>query len=354
MRPNVGRSPKVASVVALIALAHSPPPVRAQGCEPIRFTTPIELGGAGQAYQRHHQWRLTLAYRRLHSTDFYVGNSQDPAHGPGGQAPVFNINTFIADVAYAPTDRLHLRVSVPYSTGSVSHLWADGQEHQQRASGIGDVTVAGDAWLFAPRTHENGNVSFGLGIKAPTGSHARPSQFYTATGPVDFPADQTIQPSDGGWGIALQAQGFQRFAENWFGYASGSYTANPRAQTEVTNSPTSTVHWSVPDVYSASLGTAVTVFPGQGISASLGLRFDGIPKNDLFGGGDTTTIKRTSKIVYADPGVSLRQGRSLFTLNMPVRLHVNRIKSGLEERSGAVNGGGFAKYLLFGSYAYSF
>ncbi|MEO5824331.1 MAG: hypothetical protein ABIR59_00405 [Gemmatimonadales bacterium] len=352
---TVRRIHLVAAFVTLGAVAHPSRQILAQGCEPIRFTTPIDLGGGGQAYQGAHQWRFTLAYRRLHSSDWYIGTERNNSLAPGGQSPVFNINTFIGDVSYAPTDRLRLRVSVPYSTSSFSRIWPDAVEHEQSASGIGDVTVAGDLWLFNPRAHENGNLSLGLGVKAPTGSHTKPSQFYTAGGPVDFPADQTIQPGDGGWGITLQAQGFRRFAENWFGYASASYLANPKDQTEVLFNPTSTVHWSVPDVYSARVGTAVSVLPAQGITVSLGLRMDGIPKNDLIGGGDSTTIKRTSNILYGDPGLSLVQGRSTFTLNMPVRLHINRIKSGLEERStgpAGVNGGGFAKYLLFLSYGY--
>ena len=51
----------------------------AQGCTPIRFTTPIDLGGEGQAYQRAHQWQFTLAYRRLHSNQFFMDSSQDPS-----------------------------------------------------------------------------------------------------------------------------------------------------------------------------------------------------------------------------------------------------------------------------------
>ena len=65
---------------------------------------------------------------------------------------------------------------------------------------------------------------------------------------------------------------------------------------------------------------------------------------------DELTVKRTPQIIYADPGLSLRRGRTNFTLSVPIRLHVNRTKSGLEERTpNAVNGGGYAKYLTFAS-----
>ena len=88
---------------------------------------------------------------------------------------------------------------------------------------------------------------------------------------------------------------------------------------------------------------------------ALGGRLDGIPKNDLFGGGDTTAVKRTSQIIYADPGLSLSRGKSSFTLSVPIRLRANRFKSGLEERTaGATAGGGYAKYLIFASYSYRF
>ena len=327
----------------------------AQGCEPIRFTTPINLGGEGQAYQRAQQWQFTLAYRRLHSNEFYVGTSQDPTKGPGGQAPTFDIHTFVADIGYSPTDRLQLNVSLPFSTASLSRLgWGTGNptRHGQRATGIGDVSAMGALWLLNPKSHQNGNVSVGLGFKAPTGSHTKSSWFYSATDSVEFPADQTIQPGDGGWAINLQTQAFQRVFEGLYAYGFGAYMANPRAQTEVTINPTSPVRWSVPDVYQARLGAAYSVWPDQGLTVSLGGRLDGIPKNDLFGGGDTTAVKRTSQIIYLDPGLSLNRGRSSITLSVPIRLHVNRMKSGLEERTLSQNGGGFAKFLVFDSYTF--
>jgi hypothetical protein len=326
-----------------------------QGCEPIRFTAPVSLGGEGEAYQPARQWQLTLAYRRLTSNEFFVGTRQNSALGPGGQAPVFRIHTVVADVGYSINDRYRVRVSVPMSSGSVRRIYADKASHQQTARGLGDVSVMGEGWLLAPRTHASGNISFGLGVKVPTGSHTVGSQFYTASGAVDFPAEQTIQPGDGGWALLLQTQAFRQVTERLFGYGFASYMVSPKARSDVRITPNTGQYWSVPDVYSARLGAAFSVLPDQGLSVSLGGRVDGIPVRDLLGGGDDSTIKRTSHILYADPGLSLARGRSMFTLSVPYRLAVNRKRSLFEQQSStAVNGGGFAKYLVFASYTHRF
>ena len=171
---------------------------------------PISLGAEGEAYQPHHEWKATLAYRRLFSNQWFVGTERNDALAPGGSAPIFEIHTGIFDLAYALSDRITVRASVPFSRASLTRTWGDGQQHTQRASGFGDISVQGEAWLLEPRSHERGNVSIGLGLKAPTGSHSKPSQFYQASGPVDFPADQTIQPGDGGFAILTQFLAFRR------------------------------------------------------------------------------------------------------------------------------------------------
>ncbi|HEX6643400.1 MAG TPA: hypothetical protein VF037_01920, partial [Gemmatimonadales bacterium] len=224
---------------ALVALAGtaglgtSPGSLHAQGCEPIRFTTPVSLGGEGEAYQPSREWRVTLAYRRLISNQWFIGSEENGSLAPGGVAPEFRVHTFVADVAYSFSDRFRARVSVPFSTGSLSRIWPDGVRHDQEASGIGDISVQGELWLLEPRTHGRGNVAVGLGVKAPTGSHTKPSQFFTASGPVDFPADQTIQPGDGGWAILTQVQGFRQLSEAVSLYGFGSYMISPKAHTEV-------------------------------------------------------------------------------------------------------------------------
>jgi len=74
--------------------------------------------------------------------------------------------------------------------------------------------------------------------------------------------------------------------------------------------------------------------------------------HDLLGGGDDVTIKRTSYVVFADPGLSVTRGKGMVTLSVPYRLRVNRQKSLFEQRTNGLNGGGFAKYLIFASYSH--
>lgn len=330
--------------IATVAFAGG---LNAQGCEPIRFTTPVGLGGKGEAYQRDQQWRFTLAYRRLFSDQFFVGSTQSTT----GKPPVFNINTFVGDVAYAPSDRLLLHLSVPVQTGSESRTRADGQVHAQSVSGIGDVTVIAETWLLAPKTHDRGNISLGLGFKAPTGSISKASTDWTATGStVPVTASQLIQPGDDGWAILPSVRAFRQIGKYTYIYANGSYMVSPKAQSAAV--AFSTVHWSVPDSYSMSGGAAFSVLPDQGLSVSLGGRLDGTPLRDLIGGGDDNTVKRTFQVVFVDPGATWSHGKDSFTLSVPVRVHVNRFQSVTERKFNAPGAGGFAKYLVFASYSH--
>lgn len=350
----------VTTLVGAVSLLLMPSEVRSQGCEPIRFTVPVSLGGEGEAYQPGREWRATIAYRRLLSNQWFIGTERSDSLAPGGSAPVFEIHTAIVDLAYAFTDRVRARLSIPFSTGSLARTWADGQHHEQTASGVGDISLQGEAWLFSPRTHERGNIALGLGVKAPTGSHTKPSQFYTASGPVDFPADQTIQPGDGGWAILTQLQAFRQLNERASLYAVGTYMVSPKDQSDIKGSPgpgPTFFYWSVPDVYSLRAGAAFNVLMDQGLSVSLGARLDGIPVRDLIGGGDENTIKRSSRITFVEPGLSYTRGKDNLTLSVPWRVKVNRVKSLTEQMPGAsptANAGGFAQYLVLASYSHRF
>ena len=147
------RAPKTLAITLLVAAVLTATRISAQGCEPIRFNTPVSLGGQGEAYQRQNEWRVTLGYRYLYSNEYFVGTADASSRGPGGQSPVLKINTLVADVAYAPTERYQIHVGVPFSRGSSTSIWPDKLSHTQSVSGIGDISVLGEGWLLSPKTH---------------------------------------------------------------------------------------------------------------------------------------------------------------------------------------------------------
>ena len=59
-----------------LVIGLTPKSAWAQGCEPIRFVVPVNLGAEGEAYQPSREWRATIAYRRLLSNDWFIGTEQ--------------------------------------------------------------------------------------------------------------------------------------------------------------------------------------------------------------------------------------------------------------------------------------
>jgi len=349
---NRSQQPRTAAILVAVAALSGSLVERsvAQGCEPIRFMTP-NAGLQNWSLQQAGQWKLALGYRYLYSDQWFVGSTEDSQRAPGGQSPVIRTNTFVADVEYAFSDRLAVHVSVPFSTGTIRRVYPayDAELHEQEASGIGDMTVSADLWLMEPSSHQTGNLAFGLGVQLPTGRNEVASSFYTANGPVPFAADQAIQPGGGGWALSLQTRAFLRLFERGFGYLSGAYAFTPEASTNVSWQPGREL-WAVADGYSGRLGLAYSLLPDAGVSVSLGGRIDGTPVRDVLGGGEEA-YRRPGYVVYADPGIALSRGRNYLSLNLPLRLHANRLKNTLEQESGQLNGGGFAKALIFLTYS---
>src|SRR6266568_3713284 len=288
---------------------------------PIRFTSP-SLGGQRQAFLQRGEWELGLGYRHLYADDYFVGDRIDASQAPRGQPQIYDIHSIAASMAYALSDQVSVHLTVPFQTGTNSRVHPDGVRHVTSATGIGDVSVMGRAWLLDPASHRFGNLALGLGVKAPTGDNAVKGDF--------------------------------RLAEGLFAYLYGLYQLTPREKTNVTWTPTSPV-LSVHDVYDARLGLAYAVWPRAGISASLGARVDGVPVRDLIGGSEG--YRQPGYVLFLDPGASASWGKETVTVSVPVRLHaryeqnVNDLRNGPGPRG---NHGDLAAYLVFLGYARRF
>jgi hypothetical protein len=322
---------------------------------PIRFTSP-SLGGHRQVVLGQGEWEAGLSYRRLTADDWFVGSEITPSASPGGQPNLFNINTLDFSLAYAVTSRLSLRLTVPFTTGTNSAIHGDGLRHERSATGVGDINLVGNYWLRDPVVHQAGNVGFGLGLKAPTGSNHKEDEFGLPSGVIQFPVHPGVQPGGGGWGILVEAQAYQRLAGALSGYLFGAYQMSPQAVTDVPFSPTAPGSLlSVNDVYHARAGLAYALWPQAGVSVSLGGRIDGIPVRDLIGGDEG--FRAPGSIIFLDPGLSIARGKGTFTASVPVRLR-GTFKQNLNDQAGGPppsgDRGDLASYLIFLGYAHRF
>ncbi len=320
------------------------------------------MGGHGEAQStdlRAHEWQVALDYRYLHADQFFFGGqATTPPQQFFGQPLFIYVHSVNLNVTYATSDRFSLRLTVPVSYGSQSRFYQDSARHVARAGGIGDIGLVGNAWLLDPATHAKANLALGAGVKIPTGNNEfTATHFLKGGGSLQFPVDQAIELGDGGWGVILQGQAFRQVAPRTFAYFTGSYLLSPRDQTDVMRAPpgemNSTVHISVPDVYTGRLGVSYGLAPEQGLSVSLGGRVDGIPYHDLIGKSDG--FRRPGYIVFVDPGVALERGQGTFTLSTPIRVAAHLATASQSKLSGGTIGAGdLAGVLFFVGYARRF
>lgn len=320
---------------------------------PVRFTTPSLGGQNGQDVGRH-EWQIGVAYRRLTADKWFVGHDVRPDFAPFGKPLTLSINSADVTVRYGLTSRANLALTLPFSRGVQTRYYADGQPHSVSASGLGDVNLIANFWLADPPAGPNRNLAIGVGVKAPTGNNKSIDDFFTMSGTTRAPVDQSIQLGDGGVGIILQTQAYDRVADRLFGYLSGSYLVSPRRTSHVqlvkSDGTESGIFLSVPDVYSGRGGVAYAVWPAHSVMGSIGARVDGIPVRDMIGGGDDG-FRRPGYSLYADPGLSAVVGRGTLTLSAPIRIGQN-FQPDLTR--GHPLGGDLADHLLFAAYTVRF
>ena len=324
---------------------------------PARFVA-LSLGAEGVWHLERGQWEASVNYRYLDTANGYIGDEVWPEWETLGARMA--IHSIDVQVAYAFTPRYSATLAVPFTHADRSTvLDHNGTRHTTSAGGLGDVRLVGHVWLFNPEKPTGGNISVGVGVKAPTGDEKATDTFHKPTGPEIRPVDQAIQPGDGGWGIHLELTGYQKIIGRLYGYVSGFYLISPRQQNDaITTGPyppgPSGVDrkLSVPDQYMGRVGVTYAIWPQQGLSISFGGRIDGVPTRDLVGGSEG--FRRPGFAVSVEPGVSWTRGQNTFNLFTPVMVAVNRQKNIYDDRFGTHGPAAFADFLIITSLSRKF
>ncbi len=325
-------------------------------------------------YLEAGQWQANVGYRWLHSDRHFSGNDElNPPGAPVGGGNENKSRNYFGDqiindshfldlsATYAITKRFSATLTLPFVSSDRSQPVAVKvkptedtpgtvtiyDRYSTQASGLADISLRFNGWVFDPDKHHEGNISFGVGMKFPTGDseardvfEGRDAKTGIITGSQNY-VDQSIQPGDGGWGIILQTQAFQKVVGDLYGYMDASYLINPQVRDPATG-------YSTPDSYLMRLGFSYAVWPAKGLSLSIGGRMEGVPSTDWF--GDSTGSRRPGYAISIEPGITWIYKKLAITVTAPVAVAINR------ERNFAGNAGdaAFADYIITSAISYRF
>lgn len=341
--------------------------ILAQGCIAVRHMScatggvnHINADGTLSAMQKG-DIQFTAGYRYLHSYKHFVGTVEQTQRVTEGTNVINTTHSLDFGFTYALNNRLMLNVSLPYNDNTRSSLYehygntAEANPNHQRFStgskGVGDLRVSASYWLINPSKMPKGNISLGVGVKAPTGDPNAKDYFhkldksqkeYLALKTVD----QSIQLGDGSWGMNVEVQGYHSLFKNAAIYFNGFYLSSPKNVNPLTT-------FSISDQYAGRLGINYSILSSLGIS--LGGRIEGLPAIDLI--GKSEGFRRPGYIISLEPGINYPLGHHSFGFNLPVALVRNRIKSwqDLQDPAGLKHGdAAFADYFVSATYSYRF
>lgn len=309
-------------------------------------------GSENEGFLDKGRWQLSIGFRKQRSHRHFVGTEEQKQRAVQGTEVVNNV--FLWDVAltYNINRRFNLTAAVPIMRATRRRGTAPQIFH---SFGVGDISLMGRMWLFKQPSESPRNISFGIGVKFPTG---KPDVVDTVTDENGVRStrivDQSIQLGDGGWGIPLDVQAYKRFGKTTV-YASATYLLNPRDTNGVQTGrgrPSEAI-MSVADQYLARVGISRPVPKTRQWAYTIGWRIEGVPVRDLI--GKSNGFRRPGYGMAIEPGVQYFRAKDTWSVAVPIAAGRNRKKSVSDILVGSRGGdAAFADYMILVGYTRRF
>jgi len=222
-------------------------------------------------------------------------------------------------------------------------------------SGLGDITVGVQSWIFRPPTENGGNVSVNMQLKMPTGIDNATGAATLNGKTVIATADQSLQPGDGTWGFSVGTQAYKTLWHTAAAYGQGNYLFSPADTNGVATFRTQPGQgvMSATDQYLFRGGIVQGVPKVKRLAFSAGVRGEGVPVHDLLGASDG--FRRPGFIFSFDPGVMFNYKRDTLSVNGPWALYRDRPPSVPEIEYDITNGDAFfSDYTVIASIFHHF
>lgn len=328
----------------------------AQGCAGIKNVSEVsqyqylqsDLGGTGSP------WIVGINNRYFKSFKDFRGKTdlETPARN---QAINKNFTTEIS-INRLMNSGWSLSLAIPVSANvreaSGEHGGPDTERFKTSGYGLGDIRLVVSKWMLKPTETLKGNFQLGFGLKFPTGDFAQKDYFHRNGSLVLAAVNPGIQPGDGGLGLIGELNAYYLIAQQLGLYTNLYYMANPRENNgESWGGFTYTEEqlqagidlMTVPDAF--ALRGGIYYEASSSFTLSAGLRFEGVPVNDLIGGSKGG--RRPGNYLSVEPGLIFRMPKVSFYGYAPV-IFSREIKQTVGGKLlGVHSPGGSADYQIF-------
>ncbi len=338
--------------------------VYGQGCVAIRGNSACG-GSLGNTLNLNKgEFNVQAGYRHFKSFRHFRGDVEE-THRLEEGTEVINKSTFLDfSLTYGISDRVYVNVILPFVFHNRSSMYEHGgnppnglgDRNETSSKGISDIRLGLGYWLFDPNKHDF-NYSIGLGVKLPTGKYDYTDTFYNQgvnrNEDLEKVVDQSIQPGDGGIGIALDFQGYHPLSSH-FGISSNLYYLFNFQQSNGVLTRNGNSEFSCPDQFAVRLGAFYNSM--KGFNVYLGGRVEGVPSSDIF--GSSAGYRRPGYAVSAEPGIGYFKNNYSVFASFPMAIYRNRIQSFEDieqtQHTGVYRHGdaAFADYLVSIGFSY--
>lgn len=354
--------------ISMLILTCNPITLNAQGCVAIRHFSSCVGNSLENNLLGKGDLQVGMNYRYFKSFRHFRGTEEEPDRVANNSEVINHSHAWDFFLTYGISDRFYTSITIPTVINARSSLYEHGREERNStySRGLADIRAGIGYWLLDPIENPEGNIAVGLGIKLPTGNYNATDIFYNVGpegSPEVRPVDQSIQPGDGGFGLTLDFQFYQKVATGLFAYGGGFYLLNPRETNGIrtfreTLSPIleNEAIMAVPDQYSVRTGLSYSL--SDVISASMGARFDAVPVKDIIGGNEG--FRRPGNVLSLEPGIAYIHQNFTLNLNVPLALRRDRPQSVTDRQTEISTGtprngdAAFADYLINFGISYRF
>ena len=306
-------------------------------------------------------WQTTLGYRHTFSHVHFTGTTENDFRDQLGTPILQKTNLEDIMVTYQATDRVSCQLTVPFLSASRRN---NSQYATLHTSGLSDVSLGAQVWLFNPKTSraKSYNVQLGLGVLAPTGKDREENRVITNFGgpQVLVTPDYSAQPGTGTWAMIMSFQAFKDVGNQTTLYGDGNYVMTQGGYKNFWSShggtpngppaptPGLTQFDAIQDQYMFEIGAAHPAPKIKGLTLTLGVRDEGVPAANII--GNDLGFRRSGFSVNLNPGFIYTRGNHMLQASVGKAMFRDRTQSAAEKINGTHGDAGFANYVWLAAY----